>query len=116
MAIYERCLIGALLACEATVRELDVIADDFSDPRAQRAFALVSEVAEDAPLAYPSAAEMVEAAVPREFVQLVEYLREAYADFVTRHLALDYARLIAKRGKERRHRASIAARIAGRAA
>src|SRR5688572_10774089 len=103
MAIYERALIGALIACEATVRETDLAADDFSDPKAQRAFAAVAEVSEDAALAYPTAIGLVEAAVPVHHANLVEYIREAYADFVTRHLALDYAKLIAARGKERRH-------------
>lgn len=116
MAIYERCLIGSLLACEVTVRELDVTAADFSDPKAQRAFSAVAEVAEESTLSYPTAIEMVEAVVPAHHVALVEYIREAYADFATRHLALDYAKLIAKRGKERTHRAAIAARIAGRSA
>lgn len=114
LALYERCLVGGLLACEVTVRELDVTAEDFSDPRAQRAFGLVAELSDDAALEFPSAFSLVQAAVPQAHDGLAGYLNDAYADFVTRHVALSYAKLIAKYGKERRLRESVAARIAGR--
>ena len=81
LALYERCLIGSLLACEVTARELDVTADDFSDPRAQRAFAVIAELSEDAPLEFPTAHGIVEAAVPAAHAdRLHGYLREAYVD------------------------------------
>jgi hypothetical protein len=116
LALYERCLIGGLLACEVTSRELDGLSvEDFSDPRAQRSFAIIAELSEDAPLEFPSAHDIVAAAVPEAHAdRLHGYLREAYTDFVTRHVALAYAKLVAKYGKERRLRETVAARIAGR--
>jgi hypothetical protein len=115
MALYERCLIGGLIACEVTAREVDLSAEDFSDPRAQRAFAVIAELTEDAGLEFPSAFEIISAAVPEAHAdRMWGYLRDAYVDFVTRDLALSYAKLIARHGKEQRQRASVAARIIGR--
>jgi hypothetical protein len=117
MALYERCLVGSLLMAEVSVRELDLAAADFTDPRAQRAYSAVSELSEDAPLQFPSALGLVEASLPPETAdRLGGYLRDAYVDYVTRDLALSYAKLIGSRAKEQRHRAAIAARIAGKAA
>lgn len=117
LALYERCLIGGLLAAEVTAREVDLAAEDFTDPRAQRAFSLVAELSEDAALEFPTAFEIVVAGIPEAFGEkLGSYLAAAYADYVTREVALAYAKLIQRYGKEQRQRAAIAARIAGRAA
>ena len=118
LALYERCLIGSLLACEINARELTVEANDFSDVKARRLFVLIAEMAEDGVLEYPTAARAVSAALDGvEYgVQLQAYLAEAYVDFVSRVNALTYDRIIAAEGQERRDRRALAAQIAGRAA
>jgi hypothetical protein len=117
LALYERCLIGSLLACEVAPRELTVEANDFSDVKARRLFVLIAELAEDGGLEYPTAAQVVAAALDgAEFsVQLQSYLADAYVDFVSRVNALSYDRIIAAEGQDRRDRRSLAAQIAGRA-
>jgi hypothetical protein len=118
LALYERCLIGALVACEVTVRELSVEANDFSDVKARRLFVLIAELAEDGVLEYPTAAQVVERALEsaEHGTMLAGYMAAAYADFVSRVTALTYDRIIAAEGQERRDRRTLAAQISGRAA
>jgi hypothetical protein len=118
LALYERCLIGALVACEVSVRELSVEANDFSDVKARRLFVLIAELAEDGVLEYPTAAKVVSTALESaEFSgALQSYLADAYVDFVSRVNALTYDRIIAAEGQERRDRRTLAAQISGRAA
>ncbi len=118
LALYERCLIGALVACEVNARELTVEANDFSDVKARRMFVLIADLAEDGVLEYPTAAAVIERALEsvEHGAALAVYMAAAYADFVSRVTALTYDRIIAAEGLERRDRRNLAAQIAGRAA
>jgi hypothetical protein len=119
LALYERGLVGALVAAEVSVRELDCLtADDFSDPKARCLFVMAAELDDDAPLEYPTAFSLLCAAVDAtpHAAALGGYLHDAYAGLASRETALAYAKLIAAEGTERRERAALAAKIAGRVA
>lgn len=116
LALYERCLVGSLVACEVNIRELDALsADDFSDVRSRRLFVLLAEIVEEAPLEYPASLDVVTAAVeslPEHGAKLASFLFDAVVDYVSRDTALAYAKIITKHGGERRRRSAVAARIA----
>lgn len=119
LALYEACLIGSLVACEVNVRELDLSADDFSDVKARHLFTLVSEVAEEAPLEYPGAFELVAKRALADAARgqaVHSYLVDCYTDFVSRQTAVAYAELIRREASARRSRLEVAARMRGRSA